>query len=130
MEYGDFVSNKNKIAVVGATENRSKWGYKVFKALMESGFDAVPVNPKYESVEGKICSKDISSLNGNVDLVIFVVPPKVTEQIACQVVEKGIKKAWIQPGSESKKAIETLEEGGVKVVFNACFVVDGLRKRI
>ena len=39
-------------AVVGASEDRSKYGNKVLRAYLQNGLDAVPINPKVDEVEG------------------------------------------------------------------------------
>ncbi|MDH5439134.1 MAG: CoA-binding protein [Candidatus Bathyarchaeota archaeon] len=40
----------------------------------------------------------------------------------------GITKVWMQPGSESEKAIEYCEANGIDVVYGVCIMVER-RKR-
>ena len=126
MSIGEFLSKKNVIAVVGATVNKEKFGYKVFMALRKMGFKVYPVNPKYSEIEGTPCYPSIGDLPEKPDVVITVVPPRVTEEVVRKCAELGIDKVWMQPGSESEKAIEFCEEKGIKVVHGTCFIVDGL----
>ena len=36
----------------------------------------------------------------------------------------------MQPGSESEKAIKFCKTNNIKTVYNVCFVVDGLKKKL
>jgi len=123
----EFLDKKNKIALVGVSTNPEKWGYKLFKLLKSEGYRVFPVNPKYEKIEGEKCHPSLSSLPEKPDVVITLVKPEVTEKIVEECSKLGIRRVWMQPGSESEKAIDFCKEKGIEVVFNACFVVNGLR---
>jgi predicted CoA-binding protein len=116
------------IAVVGASRNPEKYGYKVFVHLLKKGGKVYPVNPKAEEIAGVKAYPSLSSLPEKPELVITVVPPSVTEKVVDECIRLGIKKIWMQPGSESKAAIEKAEKAGIAVVYNLCFVVDGLKE--
>lgn len=128
MNTKDFLRRDNIIAVVGATVNKDKWGYKVFKTLRGVFPRLYPVNPKYKEVLGNRCYPNLKELPEKPDTVIAVVPPGVTEKVVNECKELGIRKLWMQPGSESRKAIEFCKRNGIDCVFNACFVVDGLKR--
>jgi len=127
----NFLIKKNKIGFVGATVDKEKWGYKKYKELKDAGFKVYPVNPKYDEVDGDKCFPDLKSLteflHEKPDFVITIIQPKVTEKIVEQCKILGIEKIWMQPGSESKKAIKFCEENGIEAVYGACIVVDALR---
>ena len=40
-------------AVVGATNNETKFGHKIFRLLEKAGYQVYPVNPGLETVLGK-----------------------------------------------------------------------------
>jgi len=124
----DFLDRKNKIAVIGVSNNHEKWGYKVYRSLKNSGFKVYPVNPKHEKIDSDRCYPDLRSIPEKIDEVITVVPPEVTENVVKICKELGIGKVWMQPGSESEDAIRFCEENGINVIHDACFVVDGLKK--
>ncbi len=122
-----FLDKRNVIAVVGATINKEKYGYKVYKAVKGSGFTVYPVNPKYSSIEGEKCYASLKDLPQKPDVVITIVPPKVTEEIVKQCKGLKISRVWMQPGSESEEAISYCKRDGIEVIHHACFVVDGLK---
>ena len=127
-----FLNKNNTIAFIGATIQKDKWGYKKYKEIKESGFEVYPINPKYDNVDGDKCYPNLKSLidflHEKPDFVITIVPPKVTEKIVEQCKIYGIDKIWMQPGSESEKAIKFCKENGIIVVYGVCIVVDVLKK--
>lgn len=121
-----FLDKGNVMAVVGATVNREKYGYKVYEVIRIKGYEVYPVNPKYEEIEGRKCFSSLADIPRTPDVVITIVPPEVTEKIVKQARELGIAMIWMQPGSESEAAVQYCLEKGMKVVYNKCIVVDGL----
>jgi predicted CoA-binding protein len=128
MDREGFLRKGNIIAVVGATVNQDKWGFKIFKTLKGKFPKIYPVNPKYREVLGCTCYPSLKDIPEKPDTVIAVVPPDVTEKVVIACKEIGIGKVWMQPGSESKKAIEYCKKNGIDCIFNACFVADGLKE--
>ena len=122
-EVVEILDEENVFAVVGASRNPEKYGHKVFKDLLEAGYEVYPVNPKADEVLGRRCYPDLKSLPKRPDVVVFVVPPKVTEALADQCLELGVRFVWMQPGAESEEAIRKLEEAGVKVFHNVCIMI-------
>ncbi len=128
MIQSEFISRKNIVAVVGASNNKNKWGYKIYKKLRLLGFSVYPVNPNHETIDRKKCYPDLKVLPKKPDVVITVVPPKITEKVVKECKNIGIEKIWMQPGSESKKAIEFCKKNDIDVIYNACFVINGLKE--
>ena len=50
----DFLSSK-KFAIVGATDDTSKYGNTIFKNLKKRGYEVFPVNPRLDELEGNKC---------------------------------------------------------------------------
>lgn len=120
----DFLRKENVFAVVGVSKDPEKYGHQVFKDLKEAGYAVYPVNPHIDEVLGDRCYHSLSELPETPDVVDTVVPPAVTEKIVEECKELEIDKVWMQPGSESEKAIEFCEQNGIKVVHDACVMVE------
>jgi hypothetical protein len=58
------------------------------------------------------------------DVVDVVVPPKVTDAVVKTCKKLGIRKVWMQPGSESEAAISFCREKGIDVVHGVCVMVE------
>ncbi len=126
----EFLEKKNIIAVVGVSIDKKKWGSQVYRALKPLNFTAVyPVNPKYKKIDADICYSTLSALPKKPDVVITIVQPKITEQIVKKCKKLGINKVWMQPGSESKKAINFCEDNKIQTIHDLCFVINGLKEK-
>jgi len=112
----------NKIAIVGASNNKNKYGYKVLLDLYNSGFNVIPINPKEEKILNLKVYPNLSSVD-NVDSVVFITQPEITEKILTEVKELGIKDVWTQPGSESSKSIEYCIKNNINCIYNACIMI-------
>ncbi len=119
----EFLRKENVFAVVGVSSTPAKYGHQVYKDLKEAGYVVYPVNPNIDEVLGDRCYPSLSELPEKPDVVDTVVPPGVTEKIVEECKELGIDKVWMQPGSESKKAIDFCSRNGIKVVHDVCVMV-------
>ena len=120
----EILERKNVIAVVGASRDPEKYGHQVYRDLKEAGYAVYPVNPNAAEILGDRCYPDLKSLPVKPDVVNVVVPPEVTEEVVKSCKELGITKVWMQPGSESEKAIEYCEANGIEVVYGVCIMVE------
>lgn len=100
----------SRFAVVGASQDRSKYGNKVLRVYQQNDLEVVPVNPKADEVEGLQSYPDLSSISGTIDGVSIITPPVVTERVVREAIQKGIKHIWMQPGAESDAAVKVAEE--------------------
>jgi len=122
------LSKDDFFAVVGASSNKEKYGYKVLKDLKESGYKVIPINLREDKILGLKSYKSILDVNIKIKLVIFIVPSKVTEKILRDVKKLKINRVWMQPGSESDQAIKYCEKNNIEYVHNACIIVDKINK--
>jgi predicted CoA-binding protein len=111
-------------AIVGASNNEEKYGYKVLKNLFEAGFNVIPINSREKVILGLKTYQNITDLDKKIDVVVFVVPPVVTEKILDEVINLEIKNVWMQPGSESEVAIKKCQDNKINFIQNACIIVN------
>lgn len=109
-------------AVVGASEDRSKFGNMTFRELVSRGKKVYPVNPTAESVEGYVCYPNLASLPEKVDRVLIVVPPKAGVDVVKEALELGIDSVWFQPGAESDEAIDYARNHGMEAISGHCIL--------
>ncbi|MCS5661221.1 MAG: CoA-binding protein [Dehalococcoidia bacterium] len=114
-----------RIALVGASNNRQKFGNRIYRDLRSKGYHVIPVNPKDRQIEGDRAYASIGIMEELPDIVNFVVPPPVAMKVAQEAVELGIEHLWFQPGSESDE-LETWLDGtnGIKYLVNSCIMVE------
>ena len=113
-----------KIALVGASNDKSKFGNRIYRDLKNKGYNVVPINPKDEKIEGDKAYTSIEMMEDLPDIVNFVVPPPIAMKVAQNAVELGIEYLWFQPGSESGEIEDWLKNtDGIKYLINACIMV-------
>lgn len=111
------------VAVVGATDNPSKYGYVIYRDLKRKGFTVFPVNPNRESVDGDESFPTLEDLPSRPTIINLVVPPKVALGVIEQCQTLGWKNVWLQPGAESPETLRYLQEHGFNYLANACIMV-------
>jgi predicted CoA-binding protein len=109
-------------AVVGASEDRSKFGNITFRELKRRGKRVYPVNPKAGEVEGETCYPNLGALPEGVERVLIVVPPKLGEDVVKEAAAAGIKYVWFQPGAESDEALAYCDAHGMEAIAGHCIL--------
>ena len=113
------------IALIGASNDRNKYGNKIYRDLRNKGYNVTPINPKEEKIEGDRAYTSIEEMKELPDIANFVVPPSVAMKIAQNITNLGIKHLWFQPGSESKELEDWLKNtDGIEYLINACIMVE------
>ena len=123
-----FLNTEYVFAVVGASRDSEKYGHQVYRDLLNAGYRVYCVNPNAYEVLGNKCFPNLEVLPIKPDVVDVVVPPVITERIVKICKKLGIKKVWMQPGSESDAAIRFCEENSMDVVHGVCVMVERRRK--
>jgi hypothetical protein len=118
----DFIAQK-KIAVVGVSRKKTKFGNAIYKELKQKGYQVFPINPHINVFEGDVCYPDLLSLSEKVDVVIINVSPAQAEKVVRETKEAGIKKVWLQQGSQSEAAEQYCKENGIQYVSNECVLM-------
>lgn len=118
----EFLAQK-KIAVVGVSRKKTKFGDAIYRELKQKGYEVFPVNPNINEYEGETCYSDLISLPEKVDAVVICVPPVQTEKVVREASQAGINKVWLQQGSQSEVAIKYCEENGIDCVSNECILM-------
>jgi len=111
-------------AVVGASDEKHKYGHKVFICYRQNNRIAYPVNPNAQTVLGDPCYSSLLELPESVQSASIITPPAVTKQVVQDAIKAGVKYLWMQPGAESRSGIEAAENAGIEVIHGgACLLV-------
>ena len=111
-------------AVAGASQDRSKYGNKVFRAIVASGRTVYPLNPTATEVEGDPAFASIANLPVVPESLSIVTPPHVTRQVIQQAIVAGVKNIWMQPGAEDSKGSQAARDAGLNVIDDgSCILV-------
>ncbi len=112
------------VAVVGASNNRGKWGNIIFRNLRALGWDVIPVHPAQREVEGVAVAPSLKECSPRPELAVLVVPPAVGLKVLDDAAESGVERIWIQPGASSPELVERAEALGLRVIDGPCIMVE------
>jgi predicted CoA-binding protein len=119
----DFYSRK-RIAVIGASRSKAKYGRILFDELVKKGYDAVPVNPNAEEIAGVKSYKSIKDIKPSVEGAIAVVPPSEQEKIVNETADAGVKTLWmhehVMKGVSNPDAIAQCKIRGLNCIVGFC----------
>jgi len=114
-----------RIALVGASNDCSKFGNRIYLDLRKKGYHVFPINPKESKIEGDKAYASIDMMDSLPDIVNFVVPPQIAIKVAQKAIDLGITHLWFQPGSESDELEELLiKNHDIKYLINSCIMVE------
>ena len=112
-------------AVVGASTNKEKYGYRLYKKLKDHGYRVYPVNPGYDTIEGDKCYHSLSELPEKPDVIDMVVNPRIGIKVIDEAAQLGIKNIWLQPGTHNDVIIQSIEQSGMQYVKDCVLVALG-----
>lgn len=118
----DFLSQQ-KLALVGVSRTGKKFGNSIRKELAGKGYKLFLINPNTQSIDGERCYPSLSDLPEKVGGVVIVVPPAQTEAVVKDAAKAGIKRVWMQQGSESETAIRFCNDNKMSVVHGECVLM-------
>jgi predicted CoA-binding protein len=123
----NILENAQVIAVVGLSSEKFKAGYYVPEYLQQEGYRIIPVNPYLNSSLGEKAYPDLAAVPEPIDLVLIFQRSENVPPFVDQAIEVGAKIVWMQLGIMNQKAAEKAETAGLKVVQNACMLVEHRR---
>ncbi len=120
------------VAVIGASNDITKFGGRAFLSPMESGYRGAlyPVNPNRNEIAGVKTYPSILDVPGDVDLAVISIFASMVPQVMEECVQKGVKGAvmltagFAEASEEGKslqdKVVSIAHRGGIRFVGPNC----------
>jgi hypothetical protein len=128
----ELLATTRRIAVIGASGDPGRPSNDVFRHLLASGFDVVPVNPNVQEVDGSPAFPTLAAavaVGGPVDIVDVFRRPGACADHAREAVASGARCLWLQLGIVDWGAARIAHDGGLAVVMDRCLSVEWRRHR-
>jgi predicted CoA-binding protein len=93
------------IAVIGASNDRNKFGNKAVRAYLKHGYTVIPINPHEATIEGLKSYPSVLDVPGPIDMATVYVPPAVGETIVEELARKGVAEVWLNPGADDDAVV-------------------------
>jgi predicted CoA-binding protein len=110
------------VAIIGASNDRRKFGNKALRAFTAAGYRAIPITPRHATIEGMRAYASVLDYPGIFDMATVYVPPAVGETLLEGLAKKGISEVWFNPGSESDALIARARLLGLNPI-QACSII-------
>jgi predicted CoA-binding protein len=110
------------VAVIGASNNRRKFGNRAVRAFTRQGYTVVPIHPHEREVEGLKAYGSVLDVPGPIDMASFYVPPSIGEQVIEEVARKGIAEVWLNPGAERDALVARARALSIQPIV-ACSII-------
>ena len=111
------------VAVIGASNDRNKFGNKAVRAYLQQGYTVYPVNPKETQIEGLPAFNTVGDLPTRPQRMSVYLPPDLVLRLLPDIVAVGCDELWLNPGTESEQVLAEAKRLGLNVV-QACSIVD------
>lgn len=113
-----------RVMIIGASNDRSKFGNKAVRAYLRKGYTVLPVNPNEATVEGLPCFASIASVPGPIDRAALYVPPRIGVGVIGELGQRDdVGEVWLNPGTESDEVLAACAKAGIEPI-QACAIVD------
>ena len=118
----DILASVNTIAMVGASNDPTKFSYGVLRVLHETGYTMLPVNPRLAGgkIRGLRVFGSLADIDVPVDMVQVFRASSALKQITREAIDIKARVLWAQIGVRDDDAAQLAEEAGLKVVMNRC----------
>jgi len=115
-----LLQTPHTFAVVGVSQDPSKYGYELFETLTRHGHSILPINPKYTEIDGQPCYPSLSGLPRNPDVVVTAAPASFSARIAETCAALGMPLFWMPPGTDTESALEICRQKNVTAIHGFC----------
>lgn len=113
-----------RFALVGVSRQASDLSRMLLREFLARGYQAVPVNPDVDNVEGEPCFARLQEIQPPVTAALFMTSPAVTDTLVKDCAAAGITKVWMfrgpGGGSATPDAILYCEANGISVIPGEC----------
>lgn len=110
------------IAIVGASPNETRASYRVLAALVDAGYDVIPVNPRpgLDEIYGQKVYPNLGSIDRPVDMVDVFRRSEFLMDVVKEALAIKPKVIWSQLDVFDADAAKMAEDAGVQMVMNRC----------
>jgi predicted CoA-binding protein len=110
------------VAIIGAHNDRSRWGNKAVRAFLRKDFEVYPISAKEPVVEGLRAFQKLAEIPIRPDLISIYVRPEITLKLLPEIAQKGCDQLWLNPGTSSPEVLKQAETLGLNVM-QGCSII-------
>jgi len=110
------------VAVIGASNDRHKFGNKALRAFRDAGHTVIPINPHETEVEGVPAYASVLDVPGPIDMATVYVQPETALRLLDEFERKRIPEIWLNPGADDDDVLAEARKRRLNVIA-ACSII-------
>jgi predicted CoA-binding protein len=110
------------VAVVGASNDRRKYGNKALRAFAARGYTVFPINPHEQEIEGHRAYKSVLDVPGPIDMATVYVRPAAGVRVMEELAAKRVLEIWLNPGADGPEVVGRAHALGLQPI-QACSII-------
>ena len=122
-----IIDGYRTVAVVWVSDKTDRPSNRVFRYLLDCGYNVIPVNPALEEVHGRRCYADLAAIPEAVEVVDIFRRSGAVGPVVAEALQIGAKAVWMQEGVIDTEAAVRAEAAGLLVVMDRCMLKEHRR---
>lgn len=110
------------VAIIGASNDRNKFGNRAVRAFKRQGYTVIPINPNETQVDGDKAYPSVLDVPGAIDMATIYVHAEPGIQVMEQLAKKGVGEVWLNPGADDDRVVAKAKSLGLNVI-QACSII-------
>ncbi len=129
----EIIKHTKTIAVIGMSDSAWKPAHYVPMYMLEKGYNIIPINPKYENIEGLKCFPDLYQPKEAIELVIMFRPSNFGPAYLKEAIERSnkfgdVKYFWMPLGIKNELCEGIIQDSSLKyLIQDKCLMVEHQR---
>lgn len=114
---------KQTVAIIGASNDRHKFGNKAVRAYLAEGYMVYPVNLNESRIEEQPVFRSLLEIPEDIGRVCLYLPPEKSLTILDEIVQKGVPEVFFNPGTSSPEVVSRAQALGLNAIHD-CAIID------
>ena len=110
------------VAILGASKDERRYARQAQLLLISKGHKVIPINPKYDVIDGIACYPSISAYKDEIDTLTVYVRPFIFLELIGEVISAAPNRIIFNPGTSDSAIIEKIKDSNI-IFEMACSLV-------
>ena len=119
----DQFLSRPAFALMGISRSGKKFGNFAYRALVSKGYRVYPIHPDARTINGVRCYANFEDLPERIEAALVVLPPEKALGAVRKAAAAGVRRIWLQQGSESPDLLRTCQELGIEGISGECILM-------
>ena len=120
MNAKELLKTKKSYAIIGVSQDETKYSYEVFDLMRKHSYKVFPVNPKYSEVGGDICYSSVDKIPEKIEVIMLIMAPENTNKMLDKLINQKHAILWFPPECFSDITLEKASNLGFTFVYDEC----------